>query len=489
MENLTRDHLVEEADKARHEEIFCQVCYGLLTTPYEHDECGKLICATCLEKLLRAGDPCPYCKRVLHGHIHHSKRAQLYATNVKVKCHHEDCKAVFPVTKIQTHLRECLHEPRPCALCRVPVRGVDRHECPMTPCTCALCHEHYVLADTDSHRLQCPEAVINCPQDGCTVQLKNKDAEHHILNDCEYTVVTCPHCSAYSAPRRSYELAHDTSCDLRPVPCPVCRREVRVRHLPSHTADECVERPVRCRECSAELRAKDLPSHHQFRCPHRSVQCDWCSMLTKWLLLDAHKKEACACRPVRCAHCNTETKLRDLETHHKVCPECQVACPKCLAEMKRRELSAHTAVCPDEIVACPHRDWSGCDHLTERKSLTTHAADMNIHIQLAKNHVRDLTESQSAAIAIINDLEGKIAQQDEHGHGSPFFLIFPTREDTVLPVFPGDTTFRMTPEFLASVGGLTVHPQIQVAVPTPSSAPRHVTGHRHDPFAWMGRGW
>lgn len=48
---------ISEPDDALH----CVVCLGVAEDPWQHGECGKLLCKKCMEKLGR-DKPCPSCR-------------------------------------------------------------------------------------------------------------------------------------------------------------------------------------------------------------------------------------------------------------------------------------------------------------------------------------------------------------------------------------------------------------------------------------------
>ena len=39
----------------------CVICLGLAKDPFQHEECGKLLCKECLEEYGR-DKPCPHCR-------------------------------------------------------------------------------------------------------------------------------------------------------------------------------------------------------------------------------------------------------------------------------------------------------------------------------------------------------------------------------------------------------------------------------------------
>lgn len=44
-----------------HDSLKCMICLGFAMNPYQHEECGKLLCTDCKNKLKRC-DPCPNCR-------------------------------------------------------------------------------------------------------------------------------------------------------------------------------------------------------------------------------------------------------------------------------------------------------------------------------------------------------------------------------------------------------------------------------------------
>ena len=49
--------LISEPD----DELKCVICLAVAREPFQHEECGKLICKECLEEYGRH-QPCPHCR-------------------------------------------------------------------------------------------------------------------------------------------------------------------------------------------------------------------------------------------------------------------------------------------------------------------------------------------------------------------------------------------------------------------------------------------
>ena len=50
----------------------CVICQEVAEEPWQHDECGRLLCKQCLEKYGRK-KPCPNCKKMLPQYYEDNK--------------------------------------------------------------------------------------------------------------------------------------------------------------------------------------------------------------------------------------------------------------------------------------------------------------------------------------------------------------------------------------------------------------------------------
>ena len=234
-----------------------------------------------------------------------------------------------------------------------------------------------------THRDECPEELIECPNKCRTWfnvrKLKRKDLPNHLSNKCYLRRHKCEHCG--------FEDTYEEITGIRDF-----WREKKCHY------DTCHEYPLLCLNmCGPEaIKRKDM-SIHRDTCPNERVKCPNKCIRYKDLKrkdLPYHLRIECYLRRYKCEHCEYEDtyeeitgirdgKRRGTKCHYDTCPEYPLACPnKCGAKaIKRNDMSTHRDTCPLEPMECPF-EADGCMTRVVRKDFDNHMSTQMLHHML-----------------------------------------------------------------------------------------------------------
>eukprot|EP01130_Rhizamoeba_saxonica_P014715 TRINITY_DN644_c0_g1_i13.p1 TRINITY_DN644_c0_g1~~TRINITY_DN644_c0_g1_i13.p1 ORF type:complete len:246 (-),score=24.10 TRINITY_DN644_c0_g1_i13:465-1202(-) len=139
--------------------ICCGVCNKYpypATNGVLHDDlaCERILCKTCIT------DTCPFCTKLMGDVARVPRYAMNIYNSVQVKCN--ECDEEMEREFYENHYWEdCL-------------------------IICEFCHIAFNRVDLSVH--SCPEEMINCGSDGCSLSFKRKDLEEH-LDECRYYIL------------------------------------------------------------------------------------------------------------------------------------------------------------------------------------------------------------------------------------------------------------------------------------------------------------
>ena len=220
--------LVEPPPK--HLQSECPICLQILREPRLVDCCGHNYCETCIERVGKAGKPCPLCnepgfttmankglKRTLH--------------EFRVYCPHRlrGCKWEGELGKLDEHLNSNPH----------PQRRLEG----------------------------CPLAVIECLH--CKEGIRRDKIAGHQLKRCLQRPYTCEYCAEYKSTFKDVAYSHWPECKcfllLCPNECTPSVSGIQRQHLAKHVKEECPLTVVQCElhhaGCEVTLPRKDVADH------------------------------------------------------------------------------------------------------------------------------------------------------------------------------------------------------------------------------------
>eukprot|EP00754_Rhynchopus_humris_P033080 Rhum_TRINITY_DN15443_c3_g3::Rhum_TRINITY_DN15443_c3_g3_i9::g.157270::m.157270 len=149
-------------------------------------------------------------------------------------------------------------------------------------------------------RVRCPHASQHTDdEDGCGWVGKVSERQKHLADECEHTLVPCPHDGCEVRVQRRMVMEHAASCEQRVEACELCSVGVVVAHHAQHE-EECPMGTVVCPRfgCEALSRRKDAAAHEDV-CPMVQVECAFavCGCTVGTLLrkdVAGHERDAAA---------------------------------------------------------------------------------------------------------------------------------------------------------------------------------------------------
>ena len=138
---------------------------------------------------------------------------------------------------------------------------------------------------------------------------------------------------------------------------------------------------------------------HTRSCGYTTVSCtNHCERLQpslKLLQKDlATHQEVCPARTHQCPHCSIMGPYQELTTSHlDTCPKVEVQCPNpaCNMKIQRCYFDVHKATCQNVLRPCKFFSV-GCSAQLRLVELQTHEQDDQLHLQMTKEKVLQLTE-------------------------------------------------------------------------------------------------
>ena len=139
---------------------------------------------------------------------------------MNVKCTSAGCSWINELGSLEKHLETCGLVLMPCPDCdkhlmRREHPSHSAEECPLRPHTCEHCKSKGTYKEmTGGHLDECPDLMVPCPNNGCSVSFKRKEiASHHL--ECPFETINCPYKDVgcpYTSQRHTMEDHKATSC-------------------------------------------------------------------------------------------------------------------------------------------------------------------------------------------------------------------------------------------------------------------------------------
>ena len=139
-------------DKEKHKNFYdiiqCKICFNILKNPYDCSICGNTFCYDCINNIITQNKQCPF-----------------NCTNFEIK------PSSYIITSYLNTLNfSCLNKENGC-------------------------NEIISYNNLDKHDKECKYFYTTCPNIQCNKKIKWRLLENHLKNECEYSLLICPHCS------------------------------------------------------------------------------------------------------------------------------------------------------------------------------------------------------------------------------------------------------------------------------------------------------
>ncbi len=181
------------------EDYECPLCLHVTREPSLTSCCGQHFCQACIQKILTANKPCPFCKGDSFT-VFFDKKQRRRVLDLKVYCDKkaDGCKWVGGLGKLEQHLSEkCLLMFVDCPYnCGEAIKRsyLDIHEvfkCPKRPHNCDYCLLKGTYQEIqDDHLPVCPKYPVDCPNECGVAPLERDQLEEH-LRQCPLAMVKC----------------------------------------------------------------------------------------------------------------------------------------------------------------------------------------------------------------------------------------------------------------------------------------------------------
>jgi hypothetical protein len=179
-------------------EYDCTICLNVCNMTVSLKPCGHIFCKNCILRWAENSSSCPNCKikfdEILDSPWHDSK-----IIGMKVKCIYNTtgCNYVCSLRNIEEHIKNCTYGPIECKFnCKQKFSSSEINDhyniCNNRTVSCILnCNKAIRYCDMNNHLQQvCDNVLINCDNNGCTMNFLRKDKLQHIDN-CSYSLIKC----------------------------------------------------------------------------------------------------------------------------------------------------------------------------------------------------------------------------------------------------------------------------------------------------------
>lgn len=163
-----------------------------------------------------------------------------------------------------------------------------RHACPI--CRTDFSRRHIV--DTPCPRIvhaQLDKLEVKCPNKLCKWEGHRSLVEHHVRQQCEYTLVACPdrECS-----KKIIRLDSDKGCMHYTGPCIYCKEVIEMSQLELHYETVCRGHTGRCEFCNQNV-VRHKKEAHELDCKVKEIACSFapagCTFKGKGIEIPAHE--------------------------------------------------------------------------------------------------------------------------------------------------------------------------------------------------------
>ena len=289
-EQTERGYEYETVDETS-EDFLCILCRLLVKEARQTECCGRIMCEECLGRYKKTvlTFRCPNCRSPLNGKHFKDATTDRTVQLIKIYCVNKTrgCTWQGKLQELSSHIAEgCIHELKICDACSQVVqrKNLDDHQkktCKKRDFTCPHCKTTGLHDDiTTSHLQVCTHVPLPCPVQGCSQKIRRCDINSHRLV-CPNMVVNCLfHAQGCVMMVKRQDIAdHCQICPKRHHTCPHCKMEGVYDFINTQHSNECPEVLIPCtnQSCKEKVKRCELDSHYQV-CPKEIIKCPYSSI-------------------------------------------------------------------------------------------------------------------------------------------------------------------------------------------------------------------
>ena len=196
------------------EKFTCNICIKVLKDPHLTGCCGQHFCESCLNYWFtkHGKESCPHCRAEAGKKFQHflNKKLKREFDSLRIHCTNkeEGCRWIGEVGSLKDHLESaigCGYAEVKCPnRCRRKMKRKNlanhlENKCSLRPYQCKYCgfrdtYENITglySGKTEYHYKQCPEFLLECPNQCGVKDIKRKNMSHHCTK-CPKEPVRCP---------------------------------------------------------------------------------------------------------------------------------------------------------------------------------------------------------------------------------------------------------------------------------------------------------
>ncbi len=184
------------------DELTCLICHSVARDPQQISCCAKLYCRMCLDEVKRQSNKCPTCRQPINSFSDKLSHRRIKALKVSCDNKGNGCTWIGELSNLDAHSTGCEFSivscPNKCLtlLLRRDVKSHIESMCPLRDYTCPLCDKQgkYCIITT-THLERCPNVVVQCPNKGCSTDMKRRYVNEH-RQSCPKETVKCSYAKA-----------------------------------------------------------------------------------------------------------------------------------------------------------------------------------------------------------------------------------------------------------------------------------------------------
>ena len=183
-------------------DYICLICSLIAREAYQASCCGKVFCKHCLEQFFQSkvNHQCPNCRGCIKDGCFPDRRAIRDISLLQVKCSNANkgCNWTGKLRDAARHEKSgCVQHCSNGCGARIKTGEMDRHlvQCPKQKISCPYCSweaERFIVEG--SHRDECPEITVPCPNKDCRCPVARKEVNSH-RQTCPKERIHCPYSS------------------------------------------------------------------------------------------------------------------------------------------------------------------------------------------------------------------------------------------------------------------------------------------------------
>ncbi len=233
--------------------VKCLICFEYIMKNHKICiECNHGFHTECLSKWVQKKSSCPGC------------RNKIIQTR--------------PKTPLENNLLKTIKFPCECGF-KGLLEQINIHErkCPKRIEQC-VCNKFIVSEDMCKHKQTCKHIIIQCEY--CDINVKRKNIEFHMKNECENRLVCCQDCKiqfTYKQYTQHICLSKQCICTCNSekyVKCKYCKIRIKEKDLRNHYGKCAIKILIKCDVCGIRIHYKDFGFHNRVHFDEDSSNCE-----------------------------------------------------------------------------------------------------------------------------------------------------------------------------------------------------------------------